>query len=69
MQEQPPPEEPIPDGLSPTEFMKRKLLTACCRELYKIRCRIVEPVFGQIKDARGFDRFMLRFIEASRSEW
>ncbi len=28
-----------------------------------------EPVFGQIKDARGFDRFMRRGIEACRSEW
>lgn len=69
MQEQPPPEEPIPDGLSPTELMKRKLLTARGRELYKIRGRTVEPVFGQIKDARGFDRFMRRGIEACRSEW
>jgi len=28
-----------------------------------------EPAFGQIKDARGFDRFMQRGIEACRSEW
>ena len=63
------PEEPIPDGLSPTELMERKLLTARGRELYKIRGRTVEPVFGQIKDACGFDRFMRRGIEACRSEW
>ena len=31
--------------------------------------RTVEPVFGQIKDVRGFDRFMRRGIEACRSEW
>jgi len=29
----------------------------------------VEPVFGQIKDARGFDKFMRRGIEACQSEW
>jgi len=69
MAEQPPPEEPIPDGLSPTELMERKLLTERGRRLYKIRGRTVEPVFGQIKDVRGFDRFMRRGIEACRSEW
>ena len=68
-QEQPPPECPIPDCLSPTELMERKLLTERGRELYKLRGRTVEPVFGQIKDVRGFDRFMRRGIEACRSEW
>ncbi len=33
------------------------------------RSRTVEPVFGQIKDVRGFDRFMRRGFEACRSEW
>lgn len=69
MAEQPPPEEPIPDGLSPMELMERKLLTERGRELYKIRGKTVEPVFGQIKDARGFDKFMRRGFEACRSEW
>ena len=68
-QEQPPPECPIPDCLSQTELMERKLLTERGRELYKLRGRTVEPVFGQIKDVRGFDRFMRRGIEACRSEW
>ena len=67
--EQPPQDEPISDDLSPTELMERKLLTERGRELYKIRGRTVEPVFGQIKDARGFDRFMRRGFEACRSEW
>lgn len=66
---QPPPEEPIPDCLSATELMERKLLTERGRELYKLRSRTVEPVFGQIKDVRGFDRFMRRGITACRSEW
>ena len=69
MAEQPPPEEPIPENLSPTELMERKLLTERGRKLYKIRGQTVEPVFGQIKDARGFDRFMQRGIEACRGEW
>jgi hypothetical protein len=69
MAEQLPPEKPIPDNLSPTELMEWKLLTDRGRRLYKIRGKTVEPVFGQIKDARGFDKFMQRGFEACRSEW
>jgi transposase len=69
MQELPPSEEPIPDGLSPTELMERKLMTERGRKLYKIRGKTVEPVFGQIKEVLGFDRFMRRGIEACQSEW
>ena len=69
VQEQPPADEPIPDGLSPTELMERKLLTERGRQLYKLRGQTIEPVFGQIKGVRGFDRFMRRGIEACRSEW
>ena len=65
----PPADEPIPEGLSPTALMERKLLTERGRELYKLRGQTVEPVFGQIKDVRGFDRFMQRGIDACRSEW
>lgn len=68
-QDQPPAECLIPNCLSATELMERKLLTERGRELYKLRGRTVEPVFGQIKDVRGFDRFMRRGIEACRSEW
>jgi hypothetical protein len=65
----PPPACPIPEGLSATELMERKLLTERGRELYKLRSQTVEPVFGQIKVVRGFDRFMRRGIDACRSEW
>ena len=30
---------------------------------------MVEPVFGQIKQARGFRRFLLRGVEKVRAEW
>ena len=69
MQDQPPPKEPIPDGLSATESMERKLLTERGRKLYKLRGQTVEPVFGQIKDNRVFDKFMRQEFEACRSEW
>jgi transposase len=69
MKAQPPLDEPIPDGLSPTERMERKLLTERGRLLYKLRGQTVEPVFGQIKEVRGMDRFMCRGADACRGEW
>ncbi len=39
------------------------------RALYRMRQAIVEPVFGQIKEARGFRRFLLRGVEAVRAEF
>ena len=69
MQDQPPLEGPPPEDLSATELMELQLQTERGRELYKLRGQTVEPVFGQIKDARGIDKFMRRGIEACRSEW
>jgi len=31
--------------------------------------QVVEPVFGQIKQARGFRQFLLRGVEKVRAEW
>src|SRR3954470_24857600 len=36
---------------------------------YRLRKQVVEPVFGQIKQARGFRQFLLRGIEKVRAEW
>ena len=69
MRDRPPPQVPAPSCLSATELMERKLLTDRGRELYKLRSQTVEPVFGQVKDVRGFDRFMRRGFGACRSEW
>ncbi len=33
------------------------------------RKALVEPVFGQIKHARGFRQFLLRGVEKVRGEW
>jgi len=46
--------------------MEQKLLAERGRKLYKLRGQTVEPVFGQIKDARGFGKFMRRGIEACK---
>ena len=69
MREEPPPRGRIPSGLSATELMERKLRTRRGRELYKLRSQTVEPVFGQIKDVRGFESFMRRGFDACRCEW
>ena len=49
--------------------MERKLRTKRGRAHYARRKAIVEPVFGQIKEARGFRRFSLRGLEQVRAEW
>jgi len=51
------------------EQMKQKLKTEAGRDLYRMRKAIVEPVFGQIKEWRGFRRFLLRGLQKVRSEW
>jgi transposase len=59
----------IPKGISVKERMERKLRTVRGRGTYKKRKQIVEPVFGQIKEARGFRRFSLRGLEQVDAEW
>jgi transposase len=54
---------------TPVERMKRKLQTKAGRAIYAGRKTIVEPVFGQIKQARGFRQFLLRGVEKVRGEW
>jgi len=51
------------------ERMAAKVRTAVGRALYARRKVIVEPVFGQIKEARGFRRFLLRGLAKIRGEW
>jgi len=43
--------------------------TAARRSGYRLRNQIVEPVFGQIKQARGSRQFLLRGISKVRGEW
>jgi len=51
------------------ERMAAKVRTPDGKALYARRKVIVEPVFGQIKEARGFRRFLLRGLEKIRGEW
>jgi transposase len=49
--------------------MAAKVQTPEGRALYARRKVIVEPVFGQLKEARGFRRFLLRGLQKIRGEW
>jgi hypothetical protein len=60
---------PLPANASRVDRMRRKLKTKPGRLVYAVRRTIVEPVFGQIKQARGFRQFLLRGIEKVRGEW
>ena len=51
------------------ERMAAKVRTPAGKALYARRKVIVEPVFGQIKEARGFRRFLLRGLAKIRGEW
>jgi len=55
--------------LTVKEKMARKLRTKKGRRRYSRRKCIVEPVFGQIKRARGFVQFSLRGLAKMRGEW
>ncbi len=62
--------EPTPvEGLSVKQRMAQKLATKAGRAIYSRRKVIVEPVFGQIKQGRGFRQFLTRGTERVRSEW
>ena len=65
----PAPRGRIPNQLSPRDRMRRKLLTKKGRERYALRMATVEPVFGQIKQGRGFRQFLLRGLEKVKGEW
>jgi hypothetical protein len=65
----PAPRGRIPKDLSIKERMERKLRTIKGRMTYSKRKEIVEPVFGQIKEIRGFRRFSLRGVSNVENEW
>jgi transposase len=49
--------------------MADRLRRAGRRSRYRLRKQIVEPVFGQIKQARGFRQFLLRGFDQVSAEW
>jgi transposase len=66
---QPSPRGRIPKSATLVDRMRRKLTTVAGRAIYARRKTIVEPVFGQIKQAQGFRQFLLRGMEKVGAEW
>jgi transposase len=58
----------IPNGLTRTQLMERKLRTKRGEHLYRKRAASIEPVFGQQRQ-RGMGTFRRRGLEACNSEW
>jgi len=63
------PRGPLPTTATRVDRMSRKLHTKAGAAVYAARKAIVEPVIGQIKQARGFRQFLLRGIEKVQGEW
>jgi transposase len=66
---EPCPRGPLPPGATRVERMQRKLATKMGAAVYATRKAIVEPVFGQIKQVRGFRQFLLRGLQKVQGEW
>jgi transposase len=71
--DEPPDADPAPrrsSGRWPhRNSMRERLFSPFGKEVYKLRKQTVEPVFGHIKEARGFRRFLRRGLAAVESEW
>ena len=65
----PAPRGRIPKDLSIVDRMRRKLRTKKGKERYGLRKELPEPVFGQIKQVRGFSQFLLRGVDKVSGEW
>ena len=68
LEDHPDPPPPLP-GASTAEIMTRRLATRAGKQLYGQRKQTIEPVFGIIKEAMGFRRFMLRGLTKTKLEW
>jgi transposase len=51
------------------QAMAETIRRAGRRSRYRLRKQLVEPVFGQVKGARGFRQFLLRGLTKVRGEW
>ena len=72
----PPPRPRSAEGKAPSKpqqprmaAMAATLKKAGHRSRYRLRKQVVEPVFGQIKQARGFRQLLLRGLTKVRAEW
>jgi hypothetical protein len=51
------------------QAMRTRIRRGGHRSRYRLRKCVVEPVFGQIKQARGFRQFLLRGLDKVKAEW
>jgi len=64
-----------PDATRPAETptrveaMRAKIKAGGHASPYRLRKQLPEPVFGQIKQARGFRQFLMRGFDKVRAEW
>ena len=58
-----------PSKQSRVAAMTRKLKMGGFRSRYRLRKQTVEPVFGQIKQGRGFRQFLTRGLKNVRGDW
>ncbi len=65
----PPDGKPPPDDTAARERMRFQIRSGDGRRTYAKRKTVIEPVFGQIKQARGFRRFSFRGLAAVEAEW
>src|ERR1700738_3298148 len=65
------PQAELQPAAAPTrvEAMRAKLKAGGHASPYRLRNQFPEPVFGQIKQARGFRQFLLRGFDNIRAEW
>ena len=63
------PNDPIPADAPVIDKMREKLRSPEGHAIYKLRKQVVEPVFGQIKEARGIRRFSFRGLRKVTAEW
>jgi transposase len=66
---QPAPRGRPPEDLTAKQKMRRKLLTKRGKKVYARRKTSVEPVFGQVKQGRGFRAFLMRGLGLVAKEW
>ena len=59
----------IPKSLSIPDRMRRKLRTKNGQKCYALRKILPEPVFGQIKQVRGFRQLLFRGLDKVNDEW
>jgi transposase len=57
------------DAPTRVEAMRSKIKSGGHDSPYRLRKQLPEPVFGQIKQARGFRQFLMRGVKKVRAEW